>query len=51
VEQALCLASTATYLERIADHAAAIADLVVFMASGEDVRHRARKPEITSDRG
>jgi len=41
VEQALCLASTATYLERIADHAAAIADLVVFMASGEDVRREA----------
>ncbi|MEQ9075277.1 MAG: phosphate signaling complex protein PhoU [Sandaracinaceae bacterium] len=38
-EVAICLASSAKYLERIADHATHIAEMVVFVTSGEDVRH------------
>jgi phosphate transport system protein len=39
VEDGMRLASCAKYLERIADHATNIAEMVVFMVSGDDVRH------------
>ena len=39
VEDGMRIASCAKYLERIADHATNIAEMVVFMVSGDDVRH------------
>jgi phosphate transport system protein len=39
IERAARLQSIAKYLERIADHSANIAEMVVFMVSGADVRH------------
>jgi phosphate transport system protein len=39
VEQATRLQSIAKYIERIADHATNIAEMVVFMVRGKDVRH------------
>jgi phosphate transport system protein len=37
------IASCAKYIERIADHATNIAEMVVFLARGEDVRHSAAR--------
>jgi phosphate transport system protein len=39
IRAALCVMSVAKYLERIADHATNIAEEVVFVVRGEDVRH------------
>jgi phosphate transport system protein len=39
VRSGMRIASCAKYLERIADHATNIAEMVVFLARGEDVRH------------
>jgi phosphate transport system protein len=39
VQDGFRFAFCAKYLERIADHATNIAEQVVFMVSGEDVRH------------
>jgi phosphate transport system protein len=33
------LLSTGKYIERVADHATNIAEMVVFMVRGQDVRH------------
>ncbi len=40
VERALGMLFIAKHLERIADHATNIAEMVVFLAEGKDVRHR-----------
>lgn len=39
VGRALCLTFIAKYLERLADHATNIAQMVIFMCEGRDVRH------------
>jgi phosphate transport system protein len=41
VESATRLQSIGKYVERIADHATNISEMVVFMVRGKDVRHRA----------
>jgi len=40
IQQALDLILISRNLERIADHATNIAESVVFMVAGEDIRHR-----------
>jgi phosphate transport system protein len=39
VYKATRLQSIAKYLERIADHSTNVAEMVVFMVKGKDVRH------------
>ena len=39
IYRATRLQSIGKYLERIADHATNLAEMVVFMVKGEDVRH------------
>jgi phosphate transport system protein len=48
VEPALALFAAARHLERIADHAANIAEDVIYLAEGEIVRHR---PECLQEQG
>ncbi len=43
VKAAMGVVSCAKYIERIADHSTNIAEMVVYMVRGEDVRHRGKK--------
>jgi phosphate transport system protein len=40
ISRAVRLTFVAKYLERIADHATNVAEMVLFMLKGEDVRHQ-----------
>ena len=45
VGRAMRINSISKYLERIADHATNIAEMVIFMVEGKDIRHRSVAPE------
>jgi len=46
VKDGFRFAFCAKYLERVADHATNIAEMVVFMVSGDDVRHIASRDPL-----
>jgi phosphate transport system protein len=44
--EATRLQSTAKYIERIGDHATNVAEMILFMVNGEDVRHRRSRGDL-----
>ena len=44
IYQATRIQSVAKYIERIADHATNVAEMVVFMVRGKDIRHATKSP-------
>jgi phosphate transport system protein len=50
VAEAIRVIHVAKYLERVADHATNIAEEVIFMVRGEDVRHVRTHPPPRAER-
>ena len=46
VENCIHVQSVAKWLERMGDHATNLAELVVFMVKGKDIRHMGQRPEV-----
>jgi phosphate transport system protein len=44
INRAMKIGSVSKYLERIADHATNIAEMVVFMVKGKSIRHMKELP-------
>jgi phosphate transport system protein len=44
INRAMKIGSVSKYLERIADHATNIAEMVVFMVKGKSIRHTKQIP-------
>src|SRR6185503_21100774 len=43
IQRAMRVQSIAKYLERMGDHATNLAEMVIFMVKGKDIRHMGRK--------
>jgi phosphate transport system protein len=46
ITRAIHVQSVAKHLERIGDHATNLAEMVVFLVRGQDIRHRDAQPEV-----
>jgi len=49
VREGMGVVNVAKYLERIADHATNIAEEVIFMVAGHDVRHMSQHPPLVEE--
>ena len=45
ISRAMKISSVSKYLERIADHATNIAEMVIFMVKGKSIRHMKEIPQ------